>query len=78
MGEMKIRYIVGAAVIAMFVIPGSASEFAAIGAQHTASYAASASHLFNDPNAEPTLSITLPAKFVAVDTQFDPTQHFNS
>jgi hypothetical protein len=74
---MKIRYLIGAAVVAMFVIPGSASEFAASAAQRNVvpGYAVSA---FSDPDAEPVLSITLPTKFVAVDTQFDPTQHFTS
>jgi hypothetical protein len=63
---MKIRYIVGLAVVAMLVIPGTASEFAAIGAQPHAASTATPS-VFNDPNATPTLSITLPTKFVAVD-----------
>ncbi len=79
MGEMKIRYIAGIAVIAMFIIPGSANEFAAIGATQavSASAGSSTTRLFSDPDAEPALSITLPTKFVAVDMQFDPAQHFN-
>ena len=77
---MKIKYILAAALVAMFAIPGTASQLAVrnsaglplIGPASTVSTAG----LFNDPNAEPQLSITLPNRFVALDTGVHPLATF--
>jgi hypothetical protein len=72
---MKIRTILALALVAMFAIPGSASEFAAnAAAANTAS--GSTGGLFSDPDAVPQLSITLPTHFTAVSTAGDPLGHF--
>jgi hypothetical protein len=69
--EMKIRYVLVGAFVAMFVVPGSAGQLLARGtmAPQLIQSAASAGTegLFNDPDSAPTLSITLPTRFVAGD-----------
>jgi hypothetical protein len=73
---MKIRTILVLALIAMFAIPGSASEFAtnATAAANTAS--GSTNGLFFDPDAAPDFSITLPTHFTAISTTGYPLGHF--
>lgn len=74
---MKIRYILSLALIAMFVIPGSASQFAASAATSVVGSNGSTSGLFNDPDSTPVLSITLPSHFTAVSPSGDPVAHFS-
>lgn len=74
---MKIRYILSLAVVAMFVIPGSASQFAASAASSVVVPNGSTSGLFNDPDATPILSITLPASFTTIGSASDPLAHFS-
>jgi len=72
---MKIRTILALALIAMFAIPGSASEFAANAAAAADTANGSTSGLFNDPDTVPQLSISLPTHFSAI-TVSGPLGHF--
>ncbi len=76
---MKIRYILALALVAMFAIPGTASQFSALGASSApvAHPAGSTGGLFDDPDGEPRLSLTLPTRFVAIDTAADPALPFS-
>ena len=79
---MKIKYILAAALVAMFAIPGTASQLAVRDSASLpligpAAMVATAG-LFNDPNASPQLSITLPTQFVALDTGTHPLDTFHS
>jgi hypothetical protein len=60
----------------MFVIPGSASQFAASAATSVVGPNGTTSGLFNDPDTAPVLSITLPSHFTAVNPAGDPLGHF--
>jgi len=74
---MKIKYIVSLAVVAMLALPATASQIAARAAGEPIVAAnASTLGLFNDPDAEPTLSITLPTRFIAPVDATQPLQHF--
>lgn len=76
---MKIRYVLAVAFVAMFAIPGTASQLVARGAMSaplaTPPGIATAG-LFSDPNSAPQLSIRLPARFVALDVGTHPLQRF--
>lgn len=73
---MKIRTILALALVAMFAIPGSASEFATNAAAAVNTAKGSTGGLFNDPDVVPQLSITLPTHFRAITTISDPLGHF--
>jgi len=78
---MRISYILAGAFLTMLVVPGTASQLAARSAMSApllAAPVAATTGTFNDPNAEPKLSITLPAKFVALDIGTHPLQTFGS
>jgi hypothetical protein len=78
---MKVKFILAAALVAMFAIPGTASQLAVrnsaglplIGPAPVASTAG----LFSDPNAVPQFSIKLPTRFVALDTGVHPLEAFH-
>jgi hypothetical protein len=74
--KVKIRTILALSLVAMFVIPGSASQFAATAAPAANRAEGSTDGLFNDPDATPRLSITLPTHFTALNTSGDPLSHF--
>jgi len=61
---MKIKYILATAAIAMFAIPGTASQLSARAAMSAPSAIGTAS-LFSDPHVAPQLTIALPTRFVA-------------
>ena len=75
---MKIKYILAGALVAMFVIPGTASQLAQRQAAATPIDMSSTLGLFSDPRAEPTLSITLPTAFVRLDFGTHPLAAFRS
>lgn len=79
---MQIKYILAAALVAMFVIPGTASQLAVRDASSAAFMAPATSvatgGLFHDPNVEPQLSIALPTRFAALDIGSHPLQSFRS
>lgn len=78
---MKIKFILAGALVAMFAIPGTASQLAIrdsaslplIGPVPTVATAG----LFSDPNANPEFSITLPTRFVAFDAGTHPLETFH-
>ena len=72
---MKIKYVLAGALVAMFAVPGTASQLVAYNAAATVP-AASTAGLFHDPNVEPKLSIALPTRFVALDVGTHPLQSF--
>jgi hypothetical protein len=73
---MKIRTILALALVAMFAIPGSASEFATNAAAAVSTANGSTGGLFDDPDAVPHLSITLPTRFTAIPAVSEPLGHF--
>jgi hypothetical protein len=75
-GEMKIRTILALALIAMFAIPGSASEFATNATAAANTTRGSTNGLFYDPDAVPQFSITLPTHFTAINATGYPPSHF--
>jgi hypothetical protein len=77
---MRIKYILAVAIVALFVVPGTASQLAARAATASPGAAVAASGtagLFDDPHVAPTLSIELPVRFVALDIGSHPLQSFN-
>lgn len=79
---MKVKFILAAALVAMFAIPGTASQLAVRSAASLPLIgpvpAVSTAGLFSDPNAAPQLSIRLPTRFVALDTGVHPLDSFRS
>lgn len=61
---MQIKYILASAAIAMFAIPGTASQLSARAAMSAPATNGTAG-LFSDPHGTPQLSIALPTRFVA-------------
>jgi hypothetical protein len=77
---MRVSYILAGAFLAMLVVPGTASQLAArsaLSAPLLATPVSPTAGTFDDPNADPKLSITLPVKFVALDIGAHPLQSFN-
>lgn len=68
---MKIKYLVGAAAVALLIIPGTAGQLLAQGAMASpllpAPQAGATHGLFDDPHTAPAFSITLPTRFSAAD-----------
>ena len=80
---MKIKYVLALGLVALFAVPGTASQLAARSAMNAPFIAppavtATTAGLFSDPNTEPTLSITLPTRFTALDIGSHPLQTFAS
>ena len=77
---MKIKYILAGAIVAMLVVPGTASQLAArnavAGPLLPVPVAASTAGAFSDPAQAPTLSIQLPSRFVALDIGDHPLASF--
>lgn len=80
--EMQIKFILAGALVAMFAIPGTASQLAArqsldapLLGQLTA---ASTGGTFSDPHMAPQLSIELPTRFVAFNIGGHPLDSFRS
>jgi len=77
---MKVKYILAAALVALFAVPGTASQLAARNAVNaspiTAPAAMTTAGLFHDPNSEPQLTITLPTHFEAIAVGQSELQHF--
>ena len=80
--EMKIKYVLAGALVAMFAIPGTASQLAV---RQTADAPfigdvtmASTGGTFSDPDAAPQLSIQLPTRFVALNIGAHPLDSFRS
>ena len=68
---MRIKYLLAVGLVALFALPGTASQLAA----RAAAGAPIASGAFSDPDVAPNFSITLPVVFSV--PQFDePLQHF--
>ena len=78
---MKIKYLLAIALVAMFAIPGTASQLAARNALSgpllAPVTAATSGGAFADPNAAPQLTISLPTRFTALDMGTHPLQTFN-
>jgi hypothetical protein len=77
---MKPRYLLAGAFLAMFAIPGTASQLAvrsAASAPLLASPGIATGGLFDDPHVAPALSITLPTRFTALGVGAHPLQSFN-
>jgi len=77
---MRVSYILAGAFVAMLAVPGTASQLAsrsAMSAPLMTAPVAATMGAFDDPNAEPNLSITLPVKFTALDIGTHPLQSFN-
>ncbi len=76
----KFKYVLAAGVVALLVIPGTASQLMAQGAMSSpllpAPQAGATRGLFDDPHTAPSLSITLPARFSAADIDTQPTARF--
>jgi hypothetical protein len=71
-GSMRIKYLLAVGLIALFALPGTASQLAARAAAASPQAAGGA---FSDPDIAPNFSITLPVVFSA--PTFDtPLQHF--
>ena len=75
---MKIKYILAGALVAMLAIPGTASQMAQRQAAVAPINTASSMGLFNDPHAEPVLSIQLPTTFTGFDIGTHPLAMFRS
>ncbi len=75
---MKIKYVFAAALVAMFAIPGTASQLAQRQAAVTPIDASSTLGLFSDPRSEPVLSISLPTSFSGLDIGTHPLAAFRS
>jgi len=77
---MKVKYILAGALVALFAVPGTASQLAARAALNAPLDAppvvATTAGLFHDPNAEPQLSITLPTRFEAISVGAGELQRF--
>jgi hypothetical protein len=76
---MKLRYLLAGAFVAMFAIPGTASQLAvrsAASAPLLPSPGIATGGLFDDPHVAPALSITLPTRFTALDVGAHPLQSF--
>jgi hypothetical protein len=77
---MKLKYVLAGALVALLAVPGTASQLAARAALNAPlaapPVAVSTAGLFHDPNAEPQLSITLPARFEAITVGAGELQHF--
>ena len=71
--EMKIKYVLALALVAMLAIPGTASQFAGPVSAHSPLATAG---LFSDPHADPALSVELPTRFTAVSVDDGALQHF--
>lgn len=75
---MKITYVLAGAIVALFVVPGTASQLTArmsTPPMSTPSIRGTAG-LFHDPNIAPQLSITLPTRFTALDVGTHPLDSF--
>ncbi|HTJ57520.1 MAG TPA: hypothetical protein VL418_08165 [Devosiaceae bacterium] len=68
---MKSSYIFAGTLVALFALPGTASQLMTRGSMSSSllapPLAAHTAGLFNDPNYKPRLSITLPKRFRALD-----------
>lgn len=77
---MKIKYILAGALVALFAVPGTASQLAARNVMDAPliaqPVAAATAGLFHDPNSEPQLTITLPTRFEAIALGQGEWQHF--
>ena len=78
---MKIKYVLAGAIVAMFVVPGTASQFGLYGSNSsplmaTPAASATTAGLFSGPSAA-RLSLTLPSRFVALDIGTHPLQSFH-
>jgi hypothetical protein len=77
---MQIKYIFAVALVALFAVPGTASQLAARSAMSAPfaglPAATAASRGFDDPNLAPSLSIELPTRFVAADIEAQPLEQF--
>ena len=71
--EMKIKYVLALALVAMLAIPGTASQFTS---QQAIASPLGTAGLFDDPHAAPALSIELPTRFSAVSVDAGTLQHF--
>jgi len=80
MVDMRTKYVLAGALIAMFVVPGTAGQLITRGVLSSALLPAplgsATAGLFHDPNAEPTLTIRLPTRFHALDVGTHPVDSF--
>jgi hypothetical protein len=78
--EMKIKYILAGVLVALFAIPGTASQLAVRQAAEAAFLGqpgmASTGGAFSDPHVTPQLTIQLPTRFVALNFDAHPLASF--